>query len=418
MTLTEQTLDKQDGKKKRVAVIGGGVSGIVTTKWLVQEGHQVKTFEQSSAVGGNWRYIGPESSTDNTNADSEHSSCYKNLKSITSTSYMSFEGHRMPKNYGKYPHHTKIFKYLSDYCNINGLWNYFILNTKVTAVRQTEGGYNVTYITGGIEQTESFDAVAICNGHNSQPYWPKELMAGLEHYTGNVIHSRAYRDPEQFQGQNVLILGGGISGRQISYDVSSKASYVALSSRRNVRGSEIYRGKPGWHALAKFTRSEVEVLPALGIAPFSEKTVRFANGYERDFDAIIVCTGYKNSFPFLDQDTINSIVRLPPRTENPAYLYLFKHTFPVFSSACPTMAFIGMMDVADSSMFYVADVQAKWFAELLSEKTTLPAPCKMQVETDKWKNMIEINYHPMVINSPTLFYEDVQRVTDQNKPKI
>lgn len=95
-------VEQEKGKKRKVAVIGAGVSGIVATKWLVAAGHEVKTFEQSNGVGGNWRYI--------EEGGEEHSSCYKNLTTITSANSMSLEGYPMPKSYGTYPHHTKIFK--------------------------------------------------------------------------------------------------------------------------------------------------------------------------------------------------------------------------------------------------------------------------------------------------------------------
>lgn len=41
-------------KTKRVAVIGAGISGVVTAAHLKNEGLDVTVFERSSAAGGIW----------------------------------------------------------------------------------------------------------------------------------------------------------------------------------------------------------------------------------------------------------------------------------------------------------------------------------------------------------------------------
>lgn len=42
------------GNNKRVAVIGAGISGVVTAAHLKNEGIDVTVFERSSASGGVW----------------------------------------------------------------------------------------------------------------------------------------------------------------------------------------------------------------------------------------------------------------------------------------------------------------------------------------------------------------------------
>lgn len=43
-------------KRCKVAVIGGGISGIVTAKCLRDDGHQVTLYESTDQVGGIWVY--------------------------------------------------------------------------------------------------------------------------------------------------------------------------------------------------------------------------------------------------------------------------------------------------------------------------------------------------------------------------
>ena len=43
-------------RKKRVAVIGAGIAGLITLKSLLEDGHDACAFEQASDIGGFWNY--------------------------------------------------------------------------------------------------------------------------------------------------------------------------------------------------------------------------------------------------------------------------------------------------------------------------------------------------------------------------
>ena len=43
-------------RKKRVAVIGAGIAGLITLKSLLEDGHDACAFEQASDIGGLWNY--------------------------------------------------------------------------------------------------------------------------------------------------------------------------------------------------------------------------------------------------------------------------------------------------------------------------------------------------------------------------
>eukprot|EP00026_Physarum_polycephalum_P003893 Phypoly_transcript_03910.p1 GENE.Phypoly_transcript_03910~~Phypoly_transcript_03910.p1 ORF type:complete len:438 (+),score=45.87 Phypoly_transcript_03910:273-1586(+) len=403
----------ENNNPKKIAVIGAGVSGIVATKWLAEAGHKVKTFEQSSGIGGNWHYT---PLTDP--AHEVSSSCYENLTSITTSNSMSFEGFPMPKRYGVFPSHSHIHKYITDYCRAYNLWDCFVLNARVTSVVPVSGGYRVTVTRNGVVTSELFDAVAVCNGHNANPYWPAELTKDLQQFSGDVIHSRSYRSPSHFRGKKVLVLGGGVSGKQIALDVSFKADLVAISTNRSTTLSAIYKGKPGWLRVAKFTNSVVQIAPPLSSStPFTGKDVRFIDGSVKSFDAIIVCSGYRSSFPFLDQSLVDSIVKFPDNCSHPSYLWLYKHTFPIPESdgEVPTLAFIGMMDVTDASLFAMADTQAKWFSLLLSGKTRLPPRAQMHAETQEWLKGVNLRYHPMAVSESRAYCAQVRVLIEANK---
>ena len=58
--------------------------------------------------------------------------------------------------------------------------------------------------------------------------WMPEL-GNLEDFKGKILHSHYYRHPEDFEDQQVLCLGAGPSGVDISIDISKFARKVRNS---------------------------------------------------------------------------------------------------------------------------------------------------------------------------------------------
>ncbi|CAJ0919588.1 unnamed protein product, partial [Ranitomeya imitator] len=54
----------------------------------------------------------------------------------------------------------------------------------------------------------------------------------IETFKGQYLHSRDYKNPEQFKGKRVIVIGIGNSGGDIAVELSRTASQVFLSTRR------------------------------------------------------------------------------------------------------------------------------------------------------------------------------------------
>lgn len=63
----------------------------------------------------------------------------------------------------------------------------------------------------------------------SKPNIPE--ISGIETFPGKVLHSRAYRIPDNFTNETVIVLGAGNSGIDITLDLSNYAKTVYLSHR-------------------------------------------------------------------------------------------------------------------------------------------------------------------------------------------
>ena len=75
------------------------------------------------------------------------------------------------------------------------------------------------------------DFVVNATGHFSFPNKP--VIDGMETFPGRVIHSGELRNPEQFKSLDVLVLGFGISGEDISTMlIKFGAKRVVLSYHR------------------------------------------------------------------------------------------------------------------------------------------------------------------------------------------
>jgi dimethylaniline monooxygenase (N-oxide forming) len=109
------------------------------------------------------------------------------------------------------------------------------------------------------------------------------------------------------------------------------------------------------------------------------RTVRFVDGSEEEIDLVVYCTGYRITFPFLDQSVISAADnRLP----------LYRR---VASVQHPGLYFIGLIQPLGAIM-PLAEAQAEWVADLLSGHGTLPSPATMRAEIAEAEKKMKKRY--------------------------
>lgn len=116
----------------------------------------------------------------------------------------------------------------------------------------------------------------------------------------------------------------------------------------------------------------------------SNKAV-FADGSEFVCDAIVACTGYRNSFPFFEHaDVVDTVFQpraglrgkcIAEQAKNPRlnYKQVFHPDFP-----CGELAFFGFARPAFGSIPPTAEMQAKMFAMVTNGDLKLPSPEEMK----------------------------------------
>ncbi|WP_299681038.1 NAD(P)-binding domain-containing protein [uncultured Roseobacter sp.] len=193
-------------KRKKVAVVGGGVSGLAAAKAFDERGHRVCGFERSHDFGGVW----------------ELSRSYPDVQTQSPKDLYCYTDHPMPDDYPEWPKGPQVHAYLHTYAEKHNLGRLFRLNTNVKSMdRHDAGGWTLTLDAGGQKWTEHFDFVSVCTGQFSD----KNILThpgqdGFVDAGGAVMHSSEYTDPSIVRGKRVVVLGGSKSATDIAVNAA------------------------------------------------------------------------------------------------------------------------------------------------------------------------------------------------------
>ncbi|KAG7462341.1 dimethylaniline monooxygenase [N-oxide-forming] 2-like [Solea senegalensis] len=416
---------------RRVAVVGGGSSGLACVKTCLDEGLEPVCFESSDDIGGLWRF--------KESLEPERSSIYRSLVVNTSKEMMCFSDFPMPADYPNYMHHSQLLQYYRLYAEHFHLLRYINFQTTVRTLTQrpdfsVSGQWDVVTINkDGEEERHVFDAVLVCSGQYTRPSLPLSDLPGHETFSGRCFHSWEYKDADAYRGKKVVVVGIGNSGADIAVEISRSATKTFLSTRKGtwVMGRMSTNGLPlDMTVLTRFNLILSQLLPfsvvnwaaerhlrhrcdhqLYGLKPahrllqrkplinddlpgrilqgalimranlkgFLESGVIFEDDtVEEDIDAVIFCTGYKINFSFL-----------PPSLyeETHGELTLYKRVFPP-SLQHPTLAIMGLFQTKGPIM-PVVEMQARWAVRVFSGLNRLPSPEKMLevIESERKRNM-------------------------------
>lgn len=171
--------------KKRVCVIGAGPSGLVASRELRKEGHNVVVLEQNHEIGGQWLYqpLGIRAGDDEEGTLLKvHSSIYESLRLISPREIMGFTDFPFLQKKGRdmrrFPGHRELLSYLKDFCDWFKLRDMIRFNTRVQYVGMLDKDLIKWVVKtkhvgpAGVEAEEVFDAVVVATGHYSHPRLP------------------------------------------------------------------------------------------------------------------------------------------------------------------------------------------------------------------------------------------------------
>ncbi len=406
----------------RVCVIGAGSSGIAACQVLQARGIDFDCYETGSEVGGNWRYLN----------DNGMSSSYRSLHINTSREIMEYKSYPMHHDYPTYPNHVQIAQYFDRFVDHFGFRDRIRFRTEVVSVVPADGEWDVTVRRRGAKRTttERYASVVVANGHHWDARWPEPAFPGADTFTGVQTHSHDYKTFDEYEGKRVLVLGIGNSACDIAVETSKVSARTFMAMRRGAHVVPKYIfGIPTDHLttspiarigyfpvqqaimglLMKFVRGDVtkyglpkpdhkiaaahptisdEILIRLGHGDITVKpnidrldgdTVHFVDGTSEVIDVILYCTGYKITFPFLDESLI---------TARDNEISLFHR---VVDPQHPGLYFTGLVQPLGAIM-PLAEAQSEWIADLLDGTVTLPSEREMQAEIAAYHRALEKRY--------------------------
>jgi dimethylaniline monooxygenase (N-oxide forming) len=409
-------------KRRRVAVVGAGPSGLVAAKSLKEEGLEPVVFEQADGVGGQW--YGP----------SAHSGVWPGMRANTSKTLDTFSDFPPSESLPMFPRVEELRDYLRSYAKAFDLNRSIRLKTLVHRIERDDGRWRV--VTGD-RGGESFDGIVVAGGRFNRPRRP--AIEGLERFAGEVVHSFHYRGRDAFRGKRVVVLGNSVNGTEIASDLAIDDSIRVTASLRKPRYviPRVSRGVPSdWrfftrfsaylpmafpmevvadgmkrlvldvsghpsqygapaphenilvahitlcqHWLAYVAEGRIRCRPA--IVGVRGRTVVFADGREEEADTIITATGYDLSLPFLPEDVRHTL------NADPTALDLYVHTF---HPDLPGLAFIGQY-ILIGPYAPCVELQARWIAMVWSGVRELPPRDQMERGIEAWRDMRKMTPH-------------------------
>ena len=387
------------------AIIGAGPAGLAAGKALAERGLAFDWFEKGSMVGGLWRI-------DNDNGGV---AAYKTLHLNSSRFTSQYPSDPMPDDWPDYPSHELMAQYFQQFAERHGLVERITFNAEVTCVEPLPGpgkpGEQGWAVTTSATGTRTYGAVLVANGHHGTPHMVDFPGA----FTGESMHSHEYVEPSVFTDKDVVVVGVGNSGMDISCDAARVARSVLLVTRRGVHvlpkyafgkpidtlaspingyvpfvvertlyevAQRLSSGRPQDRGLPKPDHRLLHAHPTVSsdlydrvghgdivVKPTIERldgeTVHFVDGTCAHADVLVYATGYDVSLPFLAPEVFSA-------SDNAMPLYQ-----RVISPDRPGLFFIGFIQTVGANIA-LFEYQAQWVADLLTDAVVAPSEEEMR----------------------------------------
>lgn len=189
-----------------VLIVGAGPAGLAAAAELGRRRISALVLERGESVATSWRRR------------------YDRLRLNTSRWTSNLPHARYPKAAGLFPSRDHVVAHLEDYAVRNSIE----IGSGTIVERVDRDDHHWTLTTSAGQMTAA--QLIIATGHQHTPLIP--VWPGRERFSGRLLHSAEYRNPREFHGADVLVVGPGCSGMEIAYDLAEGgASRVRVAVR-------------------------------------------------------------------------------------------------------------------------------------------------------------------------------------------
>ncbi|PJE97892.1 FAD-dependent oxidoreductase [Streptomyces carminius] len=283
-------------------VIGAGQSGLATAALAPHHGFpRTLVLEAADRAGGAWPHY------------------YDSLTLFSPARYSALPGMPFPGEPDRYPGRDEVVAYLRDCAR--RLPVEVRTSTTVTSATRHDGAWAVRAADGSRFTAR---ALVAATGDFGTPHTPE--LPGRAEYGGRLLHAAGYRAPAPFAGQRIVVVGGGNSAVQIAAELGAVAE-VTLATRRPLRwlpqrplgrdlhwwlkhtGGDIAPLGRWLHRLPASVLDDGHWRAALAghgvdrremFTRLAPDGVVWADGTKEAVDTVVLATGYRPAFPYLD----------------------------------------------------------------------------------------------------------------------
>ena len=188
-------------------IIGAGVSGLSVAAELKKRSVDFRIIESASRIGGSWHKRHPQ------------------LRLNTYRNYSAMPRSQYKPGVKSYPTRDDVIEHLNDFAAVENLK--IELGIKAVAIKEIKN--NVIAIKTNRETIYAHHVVF----GTGLDFIPKKCaIKGLEHFAGDVIHSRDLGSVENYSGKRVIVIGAGNSGFDVlNHLVRSSATEIYFAVR-------------------------------------------------------------------------------------------------------------------------------------------------------------------------------------------
>ena len=179
----------------QVVVVGAGPAGLSVALSLRDRGLRPLLIDRADGVGSSWR------------------GRYDKLRLNTGKQLSHLPNRPYPKHTPVFPTRDQVVEHLDRHAREDGIE--LRLNTEVKRIDPRPGGWCLRTSGDDIDSRQ----VVVATGYEHTPRIPN--WPGRETFTGEMLHSAAYRNPAPYLDKCVLVVGAGSSAMEIVHDVAT-----------------------------------------------------------------------------------------------------------------------------------------------------------------------------------------------------
>jgi dimethylaniline monooxygenase (N-oxide forming) len=224
--------NKNLSNNKKLAIIGGGLCGILSAKFAKQAGFEITIYEKSNSSGGVW---------------CGNNRAWPHMHTNVCKYGSGFSDFSWKKNDPMYPSREEMLNFIYDYIKVFNISNLFSFNTEITKINYDKS--ILKYQVYGIKNCKNefiaeYDFVIMATGYFNTPNYSnfekyfifdeslKSFVSNKKITNIKVVHSSSYKSPNEFKNKSVMIIGHSHSATQLSCEISDTAKVLYNCFRR------------------------------------------------------------------------------------------------------------------------------------------------------------------------------------------